>query len=88
MSKVLFKEFNGVLPGVETYPMVSICIVTFQNKSLIQPELFYRFGPNATMNYHFAMSGKLDYEDNKLTQSLGFEDIAIDLQDYADSFEI
>ena len=36
----------------------------------------------------FGEDHQIRYEDNKLTQSLGFEDIAIDLQDYADSFEI
>ena len=86
-SKVLYKEFEA-FSGVAIYPMISICIVTFENKSLIRADAQSTLGPNKASNYHFAMTGELDYENNKLPSNIHFDDIVMHLQDYADSFEI
>ena len=86
-SKVLYKNFEDIAETESVYPMVSVCIVTFENKSLINEEKL--FGTkHDTSDYQLAMLGDLDYQENKLPNDLSFENVTIHLKDYMDSFEI
>lgn len=86
-SKILYKSFDDYIGNDTMYPMISICIVTFPNKSLIREGALTSGSSNAT-NYNLALMGELDFEDNKLPNDVGFDDVALHLKDYVDSFEI
>ena len=86
-SKVIYRKFDDNDATESVYPMISVRIVTFQNKSLIDPEKS-AMNKSEIRNYQMAMMGELKYEERKFPESFDFEDVAIHLKDYFDSFEV
>ena len=66
-SKVIYRKFDDNDATESVYPMISVCIVTFQNKSLIDPEKS-AMNKSEIRNYQMAMMGELKY----LYQSMHF----------------
>ena len=83
-SKVIYKKFGDFTERAMIYPMLSICIVTYQNKSLVQADALSM----ENLMKNFALNEELDTTENKLQPNVTFQNVAIHLKNYVDSFEI